>query len=392
MIKKNLFTFEKMSSTNFHIIRLGCASIQADGIRIASYLQQNGFSVSSNIEDADIIIILTCGFSYKQYNESIETIKVINDTKKESAEIWIGGCVPAINKNFIKELSFDVALIFSPRNFEEILARHIQTLLPVQNVWCAAVNEYHSDVYPIRIMNGCTENCAYCVIKRAGGRALSRPISKLEQEIRNIRGNIRCISLVGEDIGAYGKDIGTSLEELIKTIVHIRPKIKISFSTIHPKYFVQDFEMFVRIFDIYGTNIIPILPVPIQSGSNKILKRMKRNYKIEDILVCFHKFIERFPNIQYQTDIMVGYPGETWTDFLLSKHIVEELPLSALSCFKFDDMTGLGNTVSEEDKVRRLKIISLTFVRSYCNRNNIHDDSALRDALEKNKILLNINF
>ncbi|GHT08448.1 hypothetical protein FACS189432_08230 [Bacteroidia bacterium] len=380
-----------MSYTYFHIIRLGCASIQADGIKIASLLQKKGLFLSSGIEDADIIIVLTCGFSYKQYNESIDTIKKINYRKKESANIWIGGCVPAINKNFIQELPFDVDLIFSPRNFETVLDEYIKSQPLLFQTNNTVIDYNHDEVYPVRIINGCTENCVYCVIKKACGKALSQPISNLEQEIRNIGNEIKCVSLVGEDIGAYGKDIGTTLEELIQLIVLVHPEIKISFTTIHPKYFIQDFQMFVRIFDTYGKNLIPVLPVPIQSGSNIILKQMKRNYNIEDILICFQNFIERFPEIQYQTDIMVGYPGETWDDFLLSKRIVEELPLSALSCFKFDDMTGLGNTVSEEDKVKRLKIISLAFVRSYCKANNIQDGSALRDALEKNKILLNIN-
>jgi tRNA-2-methylthio-N6-dimethylallyladenosine synthase len=380
-----------LSNKYFHIIQLGCASIQADGIKIASCLQKNGLLLSSGIEDADIIIILTCGFSYKQYNESINTIKQINHDKKESAKIWIGGCIPAINKNFIQELPFDVDLIFFPRNFEAVLNEYIKNQSSLFQLNNTVVNYNQGEVYPVRIMNGCTENCTYCVIKRAGGKALSQPIFKLEKEIRNIGNEIKCISLVGEDIGAYGKDINASLEELIKLIVQIHPKIKISFSTIHPKYFIQDFEMYVKIFDAYK-NIIPVLPVPIQSGSNTILKLMKRNYNIDDVVNRIHIFISKFPDVKISTDIMVGYPGETWDDFLLTKRVVEELPLSALDCFKFDDMTGIGNTVCEEEKNRRLKIISLAFIRNYCRKNNIQDFSALKHFLEKNKILLNINF
>lgn len=380
-----------MSNKYFHIIRLGCASIQADGIKIVSCLQKNGLYLSSVIEDADIIIVLTCGFSYKQYNESIDTIKRINDNKKESAKIWIGGCIPAINKNFIQELPFDADLIFSPRNFEEVLNEYIKNQPSLFQPSNTIVDYNQGEIYPVRIMNGCTENCTYCVIKRAGGKALSQPLSKLEKEIRNISNEVKCISLVGEDIGAYGKDINTSLEELIKLIVQIHPKIKIAFSTIHPKYFIRDFEMYIRIFDTYK-NIIPVLPIPIQSGSNAILKLMKRDYDIDDVVNRFQIFINKFPATRISTDIMVGYPGETWNDFLLTKHIVEELPLSALDCFKFDDMTGLGNTIPEEEKNRRLKIISLTFVRNYCRKNNIQDFSTLKHSLEKNKILLNINF
>jgi len=371
---------------------LGCASIQADGIKISSCLQKNGLSQSSEIDEADIIIILTCGYSYKQYNESIDTITEINRSKKESAKIWIGGCVPAINKNFIQKFPFEVDLIFAPRNFEEKLNEYIKNQ-PLLFQTSSIVTEYNQgEVYPVRIINGCTENCSYCVIKRAGGKALSQPISKLEKEIRNIGNEVKCISLVGEDIGAYGKDINASLEELIQLIVQIHPKIKISFSTIHPKYFVQDFDMYVRIFDTCDENLIPVLPVPIQSGSDKILKLMKRDYNIDDVVNCFQTFTGKFPKVKISTDVMVGYPGETWDDFLLTKLLVEKLPLSALSCFKFDDMTGIGNTVPEEEKIMRLEIISLSFVRYYCKENNIQDINALKLEFEKNKILLNINF
>jgi len=86
----------------------------------------NGLSLSSEIADADFIIILTCGFSFKQYNDSIAKIKEINDNKKESAKIWIGGCAPAINKNFVQELPFEIDLIFAPRNFEKIINEYIE--------------------------------------------------------------------------------------------------------------------------------------------------------------------------------------------------------------------------------------------------------------------------
>jgi len=380
-----------MISKKFYIIRLGCASIQADEIKIAYCLQRNGLFSSSEIGDADFVIVLTCGFSFKQYNDSIAKIKEINDNKKESAKIWIGGCIPAINKNFIQELPFEVDLFFTPRNFEKIIDEYIENQQDLFQTNNAEIDYNLGEIYPLRIINGCTENCAYCVIKRAGGQALSQPISKLEKEIQNIGNEIKCISLVGEDIGAYGKDIDTNLEELIKVIIQIYPEIKISFSTIHPKYFVQDFEMYTKIFAY--KNVIPVLPVPIQSGSNTVLKLMKRDYDINDVVNCFHTFLNKFPDIKISTDIMVGFPGETWNDFLLTKEMVENLPLSALDCFKYDDMTGASNnTISEEEKSKRLKIISLTFVRSYCRKNNIQDINSLKDFVEKDKILLNINF
>lgn len=370
----------------FHVIQLGCQSNEADSFGIISSLLAHGCSITDLIEDSDVIIVMTCGFASKRYNNSIECIMRVNRLKRPDAEIWIGGCIPAINKNLAKDLPFEIGLVFAPRDFEQKIEEYLNSNLGFSKI---TPNNETTESVPIRIINGCSENCTYCVIKRAGGNSKSKPMDQIINLISALGSNVKLIKLVGEEVGAYGKDLGVSFLDLIRRIIGVRPDVTISFSAIHPKYFIQDFDMYVELFNI--KNITRILPIPVQSGSNTVLKDMNRGYTIENVIGCVQSFLKVHPDVKISTDIMVGFPTESWDDFLLSKSLVEELPLAALECFKYDDMKGLGDQVDESEKKKRLEIIALTFIRRFCLEHNITNISALDDFIKDNRIPINVN-
>lgn len=370
----------------FHIVQLGCASNEADSFRITSTLVRHGCLITESIEDSDVIIVMTCGFTSKQYNDAIDCIKHVNSTKRPDAEIWIGGCVPAINKNLTKVLPFEIGLLFSPRDFEQKIEEYLDSNLDFSKI---IFGEETRESVPIRIINGCTENCTYCVIKRAGGKSRSKPMNQIVNQVSELGGNVKMIKLVGEEVGAYGKDNDVSLLDLVYRVIDVRPDVSISFSAIHPKYFIQDYDMYLELFNI--NNIARILPIPVQSGSNSVLKAMNRGYTIEKVFDCIQSFIKVHPDVKISTDIMVGFPAESWDDFLLSKSLVERLPLAALDCFKYDDMKGLGDYVDENEKKKRLEIISLTFIRKFCIEHNIKNLASFNEFIRNNTIPLNIN-
>jgi len=233
----------------YHILQLGCASNQADGIKIANRLIEMNNSIVDNPKEADVIIVMSCGFSKKQYADTLTEISEMNKLKPNKSELWVGGCIPAINKKFTSELSFKVDKYFLPRNFEKHFNISNNTKLfeknKIQDILKIKLNSF-----PIRVSNGCNENCSYCVIKRAGGKTKSKTITEIINEINNLDNKINSISLVGEEIGSYGTDIGLNVFELVKEIVKIKPNIKISFSAIHPKYFIKDFENYVELFKL----------------------------------------------------------------------------------------------------------------------------------------------
>ena len=370
----------------FHVIQLGCQSNEADSFGIKSCLLNHGCLITDSIEDSDVIIVMTCGFASKRYNNSIECIKNVNRTKRSDAEIWVGGCVPAINKYMIRELSFDVGLVFTPRDFKQKIEKYLDANLDFSKI---ILNNKTIESVPVRIINGCTENCTYCVIRRAGGYSQSIPKDQVLNLISALGCNVKMIKLVGEEVGAYGKDTDGSILDLVHCILDIRPDVTISFSAIHPKYFIQDFDMYVEMFNI--KNITRILPIPVQSGSNSVLKAMNRDYTIENVIGCVHSFLKIHPDVKISTDIMVGFPTESWDDFLLSKSLIEELPLAALECFKYDDMKGLGDRIDASEKKKRLEIIALTFIRRFCIEHNLTSYAALDDFIKSDRIPINVN-
>ena len=370
----------------FHVIQLGCASNEADSFGIVSCLLDHGFTKVGSVEDSDVIIVMTCGFSSKQYHDSIDCIKNVNETKRPDAEIWVGGCMPAINKNLAKELPFEVALFFAPRTFEQKLEAYLESKLDFSRI---ILKDETIESVPVRIVNGCTEHCSYCVIKRAGGKSKSKPIAEILERILSMGNQVRSIKLVGEEVGAYGKESGVSLLDLVKRVVEVKPEIEISFSAIHPKYFIQDFEMYLELFKI--ENVARTLPIPVQSGSDAVLKAMNRDYSIENVIAAVRSFLNVHPDVKISTDIMVGFPTETWEDFLMTKSLVEEWPLAALDCFKYDDMKGLGDRVDESEKEKRLKIIALTFIQRFCQEHGITDSAVLEDYIRDHRVPLNVN-
>lgn len=371
-----------------HIIQLGCASNQADGIKIATNLGSNS-ELTLKIEEANVIIIMSCGFSKKQYQETINVISEVNKIKNVGAEIWVGGCVPAINKNFQLELPFKIDKYFTPRDFDFLINKSSGNIQFNENE-IESLLKIKLNSYPIRIANGCSENCSYCVIKRAGGKTKSKTISEIILEIQLINKNVNSVCLVGEDIGSFGEDSGDQLFDLISEIIQVSPELKITFSAIHPKYFIKNLEYYKKIYKF--KNIIPLLPLPIQSGSNKILELMKRDYKIESVISSLNSFMHDFPQVKLSTDVMVGFPGESWEDFILTQRMVHELSISALDCFKYDDMNRYGDTIEETEKIKRLKIVALTFIRNYCKEKEISNPKQFNNFLSNNKIPINLNF
>jgi len=372
----------------FHIIQRGCVSNESDGLGIKSCLLNYGCIIADKVENSDVVIVMTCGFSKKQFNESIECVLDIANRKRKDARIWVGGCVPAINSNILKNQPVDIDMYFTPRTFKKVLENFLKSQLDFMPT-CQL--DHKSNKYPIRIINGCTENCTYCVIKRAGGNALSKPIEVILEEIKHLSDNVNEIELAGEEIGAYGKDLNEPLTllELINKILALRPSTTISLTAIHPRYFIQEFDMYVELYK--NSNIIRTLPIPIQSGSDAILKKMNRRYTIDSVTEHINRFLKIHPDVKISTDVIVGFSGETWEDFLLTKSLIEKLPLSALDCFKFDDMKGQGDTVSEDEKIKRLKIIALIFAHKFFISNDIKNYDNFSAFVQTNRIPLNIN-
>ncbi|MBN1639578.1 MAG: MiaB/RimO family radical SAM methylthiotransferase [Ignavibacteriales bacterium] len=382
----------------FYLKQFGCPSNRSDGNKIANFLISNDWKMSE-LAEADVIIIMSCGFATLHQNQTLNSLEEVHKLKKSGAKVWLGGCLPAISPLMINNSLVD-------RTFNPTSLKVVNELVNNQN----DINQYYpfstfqyitklpENAYYLRISTGCTEKCSYCSIRKATGKLKSRKVRNIISEVEVLnKKSINSISLVGEDIGCYGLDINETIFNLILKLSDFYPNITFYLSSIHPKYFIKNFDTYVKIFSF--PNIGRRLSIPIQSGSNKILKRMGRNYNIEEVKENLTQFHYILPEVELATDVMVGFPTETDDDFKKTRSLIYKFNFDYIDCFKYDDYAGISSynfrrKISEDIKIKRLKIISFDVINLFFRKKNISTKKELIDFIYKSdeKIPLNTNF
>jgi len=317
-----------------YIESMGCESNLADSKKVEKYLEGNGAVIVSDITKADYIILMSCGFNKIMLKDNINKLKAF---RKTGAKIILGGCVPKIDESVCKLADYS----FGARELDKVgkifgFNSDIEKISP----------EFEKeDKKIIKIATGCEGNCSYCAIKRATGNVKSRPIKDIISDIKkSIKEGYPKIILTSEDDGAWGQDINSNITELIKEINKLEGNFKITLTYFNPQWFIKYPELF-KLFK--SKHIEKNINIPIQSGSNKILKLMQRGYTVEQYVKIFNRFKKEIPEIRIQVDVMVGFPNESNKDFKETYKLVKDLDIYYLQVFAYTDMK---NTISEKIK------------------------------------------
>ena len=312
----------------------GCQMNVHDSEEIRYYLEQLGYSYSDTLEDADIVVLNTCA---------------IRENAKDKVFGYLGRCkhLKKIKKDLI--ICLCGCLTQQPSEIDEIIKNHqyIDVIIGTHNL--SQLPKLITDTYDkkqkievfsnsdkvfenvkysrdskisawINIIYGCDKFCTYCIVPFTRGRERSRKMEEILKEVRKLKeqGYME-ITLLGQNVNAYGKDLNlgydfaTLLEEVAKIGI---PRIR--FVTSHPWNFTDKMIDIIAKYD----NIMPYIHLPIQSGSDEILKRMNRKYTIEEYKKLFDTIKEKIPNVSITTDIIVGFPNETEEDFQKTLDIV----------------------------------------------------------------------
>ena len=237
----------------------------------------------------------------------------------------------------------------------------------------------------IRASTGCEGRCSYCAIKLATGSTTSRPIEKIHESIRQgLEEGITEFVFTAEDIGSWGFDIGLTLSDLIYSLEQIEEDFKVSLTTVHPKWFL----LYPELFDALNSpKLEKKIYLPIQSGSDRILKTMQRDYTKQDYIGIYKKIKEKNPEMRIQCDILVGFPGEEEHDFQETLKIIKELDFSYLQVFAYTDMERtlsyrFGPKVPKELREKRAALAITEFLKKHpdeegnlvnTNVDNIHE-------------------
>ena len=361
----------------YHITTFGCQMNVHESEKLAGVLSARGFLPAENQEDADVIIFNTCAIREGAEDRAIGNVGSLKKLKKQFPNkiIAICGCMTQqkeVSERIYKTFPF-VDIIFGTKNldkFEEFLDRinadrekienskkkeKKQRVLEIEDrdLVCEDMPIYRTSGNNnwVNIIYGCNNFCTYCIVPYVRGRERSRKKEFILEEIKNIIKNSKekqRITLLGQNVNSYGKDLYSdySFNELLKDICKIDGDFELTFMTSHPKDISKEvIETIAR-----EDKILKELHLPIQSGSNRILKLMNRRYTVENYLEKVEYLRKLVPNIRLTTDIIVGFPTETEEDFKATCDLIEKVKYAGIFAFMYSKRP---NTPAEkmEDQV-----------------------------------------
>ncbi len=365
--------YEKIGKgKTYYVKTYGCQMNEHDTENIKAMLEQLGFSECDSYENSDLVLLNTCSIRENAHNKAFGMLGRLKHLKEENPNLLVGvcGCM-AQEEGVVKEIMNHyrfVNFVFGTHNIHrlpEVLYESIHEKKQEIEVYSKEgniiedmpVKRANSFKAYVNIIYGCDKFCTYCIVPYTRGKQRSRAMDDILKEVKElISEGYQEVTLLGQNVNAYGKDLkdgyGLSdlLEEVAKTGI---PRIR--FMTSHPWDFTDEMIDVIAKYD----NIMPSIHLPVQSGSNRILKLMGRRYTREEYLTLFHKMKERIPRVTISTDIIVGFPTETEEDFQETVDLVEECKFDNAFSFIFSPREGtaaakIKDDTSEEEKQERL--------------------------------------
>ena len=315
-----------------------------DSKHIQAELEKHkGYSATQNIEDADLIIINTCSVREKPVQKLFSEIGQFNKKKKDGAKIGVCGCTAShLGEDIIKRAPY-VDFVLGARNIskiKDVVDKKGSVEISIDNddsQYEFAIANNNNFRTSVNISVGCDKECTYCIVPSTRGDEISIPPQMIVSQIQKAVDNgVVEVALLGQNVNSYGKRFSNnrdkySFTQLLQDISKIDGLKRIRFTSPHPLHMDDDFiEEFAR-----NPKISKCIHMPLQSGSTKILKAMKRGYTKEWFLNRALKMRELIPDLRITTDIIVAFPGETNEDFLDTLDVVNQVKFDQIFNFKY---------------------------------------------------------
>jgi tRNA-2-methylthio-N6-dimethylallyladenosine synthase len=330
----------------FFIETWGCQMNDLDSQRLSGSLKLRGYRRVESEGEADLILLNTCSIRDKSEQKVFSHLGRLRELKSEREELKIGvcGCVAQQEGEAILHRAPWVDFVMGPGNvghLDQILSggRKVAIDFPDdRNYDYLTVDRPSVMKAQVTIIEGCNKNCTFCIVPTTRGREVSRPFDDVLREVRAVVASGRVeIELLGQTVNAYrcpvtGRDFGA----LLSAVAEIDKVARLRFMTSHPAE-VND-SMIAAMRD--HENISRYLHLPVQSGSSKVLRRMKRLYTREHYLETIERIREAIPEIHFSTDVIVGFPNETDEDFEQTLSLVAEVRYGSMFAFKYSPRPG----------------------------------------------------
>lgn len=372
---------------------LGCTNAMVLFQRYVDFILSHGYEKTKNPNEADVVLIDTCASTQKQEDASFDLIQQEQGKVREDAKVVVCGCLPAINPKKFQErwrgdyftpsnqfmlariLGIDreeekfltpyenpgrfmgaedakAVVLHSHIHLARFLARGLLELHRLNNKFCRGLFERlkltrrlfwisqqcNARNYTINVSQGCVGSCTFCVIPKAKGRTRSLPLGLIIEKLREkVEAGVRHFTLSSDDSGAYGIDIGTNIVELLKKVHEIPGDFSMSINCFDPRWLKSRGE---GMKEIFAMGKVKYIQIALQSGSDPVLRRMRRAYQIDEALATLWDFRRSFPNLIMGTQLIAGFPGETDDDFAASRCIIEEDLFDHIFVFDFCHRPG----------------------------------------------------
>lgn len=364
----------------------GCQMNEHDTENIKAILETMNYTQTENMKEADLILLNTCAIRENVHDKVyglLGHIKPLKENKKKSILVGLCGCM-AQEENVVNTILDKykwIDFVFGTHNIynlPNILEKAYQEKI-IEVISCQGdliedipVKRNSTTSAFVNIMYGCDKFCAYCIVPYTRGKQRSRDYKKIIEEVEQLKlEGYKEVTLLGQNVNAFGKDLNSEynmanlLEDVAKTNIE-----RIKFVTSHPWDFKDEM---IDVMQKY-TNIIPFVHLPLQAGSNKILKSMGRMYTKESYINLFQKIKEKIPNCSITTDIIVGFPNETEQDFNQTLEVVNICKFDSAYTFLFSKREGtpaakMEDNITLEEKNKRLYKLN-EIINQYANENN----------------------
>lgn len=327
-------------SINILVKSYGCSANMSDGEAIKGLLSNADFHiVDESAEEIAMIILNIC--TVKGDEKSLSEIRKTLE-KYPKRFLIVAGCIPTRLINEIKKIKEDVTIV-NTHNVKEIVSAveetihdNPQKLTEQKRKPKILLNKIRDNkiIGIVPISNGCLGKCAYCSVRLIKGKLYSYPVDLIVKEVEKcVLDGCKEIWITAQDTACYGKDIDTNIVELLKKVLSVEGDFYVRLGMGNPQYLKKHAEGLIEIFK--NPKMFKFLHIPLQSGSNPVLRAMKREYNIDDFKEVVKKFRIAIPEITIATDIIVGFPGETEKQFYNSINLLQELKPDVLNISKF---------------------------------------------------------
>ena len=392
----------KQQPPKIGFVSLGCPKALVDSEQILTQLRAEGYETSSTYDDADLVVVNTCGFIDSAVEESLDAI---GEALAENGKVIVTGCLGAKEGgDVVKQAHPQVLAVTGPHALPEVMAAVHMHLPQPHDPYTSLIPPQGIKLTPrhyayLKISEGCNHRCTFCIIPSMRGDLVSRPVNQVMQEAENlVNAGVKELLIISQDTSAYGVDVKyrtgfwqgrplkTRMTELVRAMGEFGVWVRLHY--VYPYPHVDEVIPLMA-----EGKILPYLDVPFQHASPRILKAMKRPASSENNLVRIGRWRDVCPDIALRSTFIVGFPGETEAEFEELLDFLQEAQLDRVGCFAYSSVEGaaanaLPDHVPEEVKEERRarfmavqeKISAARLARKIGNRMTV-----LVDEIQKNK-------